>query len=80
MTDWTENPKTKSQEIRYSRYIASWRHVVDKYSDSDKFEEWLKTQNLTDNEIIDILEMYKCGKFELEENIRKYLKAKKEES
>lgn len=75
--DWN-NPRTNSQDIRYSRYIASWRNIVVGYDDSEEFKEWLATQNLSDDEIIDIIEMYTCGKFELERDIKRYLESKEE--
>ena len=70
--DWS-NPKT-TQNIRYSRYIASWIKVASFYeSDKNMFKKWLMTQDLTNDEVIDILQMYDCGKVELEHDICKFL-------
>jgi len=68
-----ENKKTHNG-IPYSRYIASW-HVAGGRIYDRLFEEWLRTtQQLTDDEIHDIKEMATCGKLELEESARLFLK------
>lgn len=70
--DWS-NPKT-TKGIRYSRYIASWTRTAKEHiNDRNLFEKWLKTQGLTDDEVIDILEQYHCGKMELEHDIKRFM-------
>ena len=70
-----ENKKTKEQEIHYSRYIISWINGggYEKYDFSEEFEDWLKRNNCTEDEIRDIREMAMCGKMELEYDARAYV-------
>ena len=68
-----ENCKTQNQGIHYSRYIASWLNVGEKYFD-EEFAEWLKANGCTDNEISDITVMATCGKMELQMNAEQFLK------
>ena len=67
-----ENKKTK-YGIHYSRYIMSWLNAGGEYFGT-KFEEWLRSEQLTDDEIRDIKEMAMNGKFELEQNARAFIK------
>ncbi len=64
--------------IPYSRYIASWHNAGGRiYKYRSIFEDWLRqTQQLTDEEVHDIIEMATCGKLELEENAKKFLSGK----
>ena len=72
-----ENEKTHNG-IHYSRYIASWRNAGGRvYGRGSIFEDWLKqTQELTDDEIHDIIEMATCGKLELETCAKAFLSGK----
>lgn len=70
-----ENKKTESQEIHYSRYIASWRNAGGKYFGGD-FQEFLRLQGCTEQEISDITWLGNCGKMELETVARLFLKNK----
>ena len=60
-----ENAKTEVQGIHYSRYIASWHNCGGSYYGS-RFEEWLKANHCTDEEIRNIVIMAITGKMELE--------------
>ena len=67
-----ENKKTHNG-IHYSRYIVSWHNSGGLYYGRN-FVEWLRTtQELTDDEIHDIVEMATCGKLELETSAKMFL-------
>lgn len=67
--------KKKTNKIEYSRYIASWGNVVGftDISKVRKFESWLKSLGLSDDEVIDISRLATCGKMELEHDIEKFI-------
>ena len=70
-----ENKKTHNG-IHYSRYIVSWHNSGGLYYGSS-FVEWLRTtQELTDEEIHDIVEMATCGKLELETSAKMFLSSR----
>ena len=71
------NKKTHNG-IHYTRYIMSWIREggslwFNRY-DSD-FAKWLKTQDLTDEEIYEICELAQCGKLELEISAKQFIKS-----
>ena len=72
-----KNEKTHNG-IHYSRYIASWHNAGGRvYKYRSIFEDWLRqTQELTDDEIHDIIEMATNGKLELEMSAKQFLKDK----
>lgn len=75
-----ENKKTAIGGIHYSRYIESWRNVGGRCEAFEYFDEWLKSEGLTDNEINDIHELCICaGKFELEQSARPFVEKQKKE-
>ena len=61
-----ENKLTSVGGIHYTRYIESWRNVGGLIGYDGYFDEWLKSEGLTDEEIHDIHEIYGMGKLELE--------------
>ena len=71
-----ENKETKDG-IKYSRYIASWTKVCFLMGKPvvfyDDFEEWLRTFDLSDKDVSNILEMARCGKLELEASAREFI-------
>ena len=68
-----ENKRTHNG-IRYSRYIASWKNVGGKIYRSGLFEQWLReVEQLTDEEIGDIMLIAENGKAELEWSAEKFL-------
>ena len=67
-----DNKKVKATGIHYSRYIASWRNVGGRFFD-EEFEEWLKDEGCDETEVIEIMELAKCGKMELEHNASRYV-------
>lgn len=70
-----ENKKT-GEGIHYSRYYASYCNVARTRNVTvwrDDFIRWLRTQNLTEQEISDIEEMAYCGKLELENSVRQFI-------
>ena len=59
--------------IHYSRYIASWNKAGGR-TYGRLFKEWLRDyQELTDDEIKDIIEMATNGKMELEFSAKQFL-------
>ena len=68
--------------IHYSRYIASWTRVCKFTSDyrllyfNSLFEDWLRSEGLNDEEIKDIVRIAINGKMELEDSVRRFLKAR----
>ena len=67
--------------IHYSRYIASWTKVCTNMGKPvrfyDDFENWLRSFNLPDEDVYNILEMARCGKLELETSARTFLEQKR---
>jgi len=71
-----ENKKTRNG-IHYSRYIASYMKECFKRGKrfwAYQFKEWLRTEQLSEQEIDDICEMADCGKMELETKAYLFLK------
>lgn len=69
-----ENKKTRNG-IHYTRYIMSWINSGGaKFGFGFKFEAWLRSEGLTEDEIHDIKEMAMCGKLELEINAEAFIK------
>lgn len=71
-----ENKKVKNnlcEDVHMSRLIASWYNAVGDYYDGD-FEGWLESLGIDQATIRDIVEMWQCGKLELEKNAREYNK------
>lgn len=66
-----ENKKTKNQGVHYSRYIISWIKGggYKKYHFMSEFEDWLRKNECTEDEIHDICEMARMGKIELESDV-----------
>ena len=59
-------------EIRASRYIASWTKAYGPYYD-ENFEKWLKNLGVNEEDIFNLVQMATCGKFELERNAREFI-------
>lgn len=62
--------------VHYSRIIASWVNEYVPYVVFDnKFKEWLRSLpfKFTDNDIADIVNLARDGKFELEYNARHFI-------
>ena len=70
-----ENKYVKEYDCHYSRFIASWFNVGGKIV-SCMFKRWLKENFtlLTDEDINAMAYMMTCGKLEMEENARRFLK------
>lgn len=67
-----------SQDIRYSRYIASYMKELSKAGKrfySDEFADWLLLIGLSSDEINDIVHLADCGKMELELKAQAYIKS-----
>lgn len=76
-----ENKKTTVGGIHYSRYIESWRNVGGFCDRGEYFDEWLKSEGLTDEEIHDIHELCICaGKFELEQSAKPFAEKQNKET
>lgn len=73
-----ENKKVGNYEAHLSRYIVSWRHAGGKYF-YDEFEDWLKSEGLTEEEIRDAVEMATMGKLELEVSALAFVKKEQDE-
>lgn len=71
-----ENKKTQFGGIHYSRYIMSWRHTGCDYF-GEEFEEWLRSEKCSEDEIRDIMEMALNGKLELERSAEEFAKKKR---
>ena len=82
-----ENKYIERMNTHYVRFIESWRKtcrrkgIFSKYSDKQLFKEWLENltlfgEELTQDEITDILCIYECGKMELEHSAENFLKEK----
>lgn len=76
-TEILVNKKTNVQHVHYSRYIASWRNVGGEDFD-EFFEEFLKNNGCTDQEVHDIVEMANGGMFELEKDARTFVQKQKD--
>lgn len=74
-----ENKKTHNG-IHYSRYIASWKKMGGKIYRGGLFEQWLKKEGLTEEEISDILLLAENGKLELEYSARMFMRENKEKA
>lgn len=63
-----DNVKTQAEQVHLSRYIISWLKSGGQISDarSKTFEAWLKSHELTDEEINKLTFMMECGRMELE--------------
>ena len=69
-----ENKKIK--DVHATRYIMSWIRVGGSLSMNegcDDFEKWLKSLELTEEEIDYIWQIARNGKMELEHSARKFL-------
>lgn len=73
-----ENKKVGNYEAHLSRYIVSWRHAGGKYF-YDEFEDWLRSEGLSEEEIRDAVEMATMGKLELEVSARAFVKKEHDE-
>lgn len=65
-------------EVHISRIIASWRKKGGKITDVkwtiSPFAEWCRDLGISDDDIGYIINFANCGKLELEDNARKFLK------
>lgn len=80
--DAFENAKTEKHEINYSRYIASWLKAggrFDYLSDTLNFKDWLRSMDLSEDEVQAIADMAVCGKLELEDSAKTFIKEMQEE-
>lgn len=68
-----ENKKVGNYEAHITRYIVSWRHAGGKRF-YDEFEDWLRSEGLSDEEIKDAVEMATMGKLELEVSAMRFVK------
>lgn len=71
-----ENRKVKNnlcEDVHMSRLIASWQNAVGDYYDGD-FEGWLESLGIDKQTIRDIVEMWQCGKLELEKHAHEWNK------
>lgn len=82
--------KVSSQGIHYLRYLMSWINVggdfdsdhywdykstgKNKWQGFHGFEKWLRSIQLPEEEVKEIISMAGMGKLELEESARKFLK------
>lgn len=81
MSNEWEN-KRSSQDVRYTRYIASYIKMLQKAKKSfysDEFEDWLRQleyggKKLTEEEVNAISFLADCGKMEFESNALRYIK------
>ena len=74
-----ENKKTKEGNY-YTRYIISWINTCiamkqEIYFDN-LFEEWLRNNGCTEDEISNIFRLATYGKLELERNAREFIEKK----
>lgn len=63
--------------VHKTRFIASWLRVGGSLYDGkdfDDFREWLKSFDLTESEVDDILNLARVGKMELETSARQFIK------
>ena len=74
-----DNKIVGDKETYLSRYIASWRNKGGYFDIGGEFDEWLKSEGLTDEEIENAYNMATCGKLELEVSAMPFIKAQKEE-
>lgn len=73
-----ENKKAGTLNVHYSRYVASWRNMGGNLF-GDYFKKWLIFEGLTEQEAIEVEEMYLMGKLELEKSARKFIYAQRRE-
>ena len=74
-----ENKKCNNGEgIHYSRIIASWvvAHGLRGKLFNDEFKDWLRSLELSEEQVQDIYEMATNGRLECENHARKYLSNK----
>ena len=74
-----ENKLTSVGGIHYTRYIESWRNVGGFIDYDGYFDEWLKSEGLTDEEIRDIHGIYGNGKLELEISAKPFVEKQHKE-
>ena len=67
-----ENLKPQDYHWRYSRFIASYVNAGGDVWDHH-FKDWLTSLGLSNDEVVDIVEMATCGACELEANARSFL-------
>ena len=60
-------------EVHVSRIIASWNNVADVHAGNYRFEEWLETLGLSEQDIRDIEQFAINGKLELEKDVTRFL-------
>ena len=66
----------KIRDIHATRYIMSWVRMngnLSKRAGDSDFEEWLKSLNLDEDEIEQIIEISRSGKLELEMSAGRFL-------
>ena len=74
MWNWQNNRVCEGKGEPYSRFIASWVVANDKrWIFGDTFKDWLRSLDLTEDEIHDIYEMATCGKMEMEGNAKNFI-------
>lgn len=71
-----ENVKTQSEDVHLTRYIISWLKEGGSLEDNrtELFEGWLRSHNLTDEEISKLEFMMECGRMELEHSAYLWMK------
>ena len=72
-----ENRKVNG--IHLTRYIESWRNIGGECNIGETFDEWLRSEGLTDEDLRDIHDICGCGKFELEQSARPFVEKQKKE-
>jgi hypothetical protein len=83
-----ENALTDKAQIHYSRYIVSWIKMILRYRKDllaqtraielifgDEFEDWLRSEGLSEDEISDIRWIATNGKLELESSAASFIKS-----
>ena len=68
-----ENKKING--VHATRYIMSWTRMGGNVRYIDSFVEWLKTLNMSEEDIDDIVEILRSGKMELETSAGRFLKS-----
>ena len=78
MWNWENRSNTKKDLEPYSRFVASWTNASHDLEEpvyfDDEFEDWLRSIEVPENDIRNIMEMACCGKCELEESARVFLR------
>ena len=72
-----ENKLTEVEGIHYTRYIESWRNMGGKFVADDFFDDWLRSEKVTEEEIRKIHEFVGMGKLELELTAKKFIEKQK---